>query len=138
MVRAGSSVEGSQRERRTAGEPVERRDSAARLHARQDYGDPGPNNRDISDSEEVGPPRANERRLRQAQEETPCTTNTGKPPSSTNLRRTPTALRQNIVKKGITQRQSGIRNDPWSILGSCLQACKGSPHQVRADSEHLI
>src|ERR1017187_9458169 len=47
------------------------------------------------------------------QEETPCTKHTGKPPSSTNLQHRPIVLPQNITKRGITQRQSGIRNERW-------------------------
>ena len=40
-----------------------RRESATRLHARQDYGNPGRFQRDISDPEEIGPPRAHESRV---------------------------------------------------------------------------
>ena len=39
---------------------------------------------------------------------------TGRPPSSTNLRRKPIVLPPNIMKKAKTKRETGIRNERWS------------------------
>jgi hypothetical protein len=54
------------------------------------------------------------------EEETRCTTHTGRPPNTTNLRHKPIVLLPSMTKERITVREAGIRSEHWSAkLCSC-------------------